>query len=252
MPPPGTPTFIPGTFIPFNPASVVAFLDINPSAPGYNSPSRGLEQAIYKPFTHLSHGTWLLNRPPTDVYCILIDAFRLRLDDEAVWEHRPGGHNPIPVRHEVTESKELAELEEKIHTTELVQRFQVFLRILTDFQPLLLPDWWDESHQNACEGMILGEADLWYDIRLPVTRADVVEYYHDFKFAMQLRIFAAQVHQTGPGERDWTQVLEEMVALEQDETPQGVCALLQRQEWPEDRDMFWQDYERIYGNRQMW
>ncbi|PHH81836.1 hypothetical protein CDD83_3463 [Cordyceps sp. RAO-2017] len=45
------------------------------------SPPKGLERGIANPFSHLEAGTWLHNRFEKDVYGLLIDAYRLRMED---------------------------------------------------------------------------------------------------------------------------------------------------------------------------
>src|SRR5438093_370604 len=53
-------------------------------------PTKGLEQANVKPFTRLDNGTWLHDRPEKDVYRLLIDAYRLRAEDDLVYEDKRG------------------------------------------------------------------------------------------------------------------------------------------------------------------
>ncbi len=50
------------------------------------SPTKGLELPIPMPFTRLDEGTWLHNRPETDVYKLLVDAYRLRVEDTHIFK----------------------------------------------------------------------------------------------------------------------------------------------------------------------
>ena len=53
----------------------------------YESPRvKNLEKHISKPFTRLDNNTWIHDRPEKDVFKLLIDAFRLRQEDNLVQE----------------------------------------------------------------------------------------------------------------------------------------------------------------------
>ncbi|WAO91862.1 Hypothetical protein NCS54_00934600 [Fusarium falciforme] len=45
------------------------------------SPPKGLDEPIPDLFTRLDNGTYLHNRPEKDVYRLLLDTYRLRVDD---------------------------------------------------------------------------------------------------------------------------------------------------------------------------
>ncbi|KAI1183095.1 hypothetical protein F5B17DRAFT_417556 [Nemania serpens] len=50
------------------------------------SPPKGLERPITKPFTRIDNNTYLHDRPEEDVYRVLIDAYRMRVEDEYKFE----------------------------------------------------------------------------------------------------------------------------------------------------------------------
>ena len=47
---------------------------------------KGLSLKVDKPFTYLQEKKWLYNRPETDTYKLLIDSFRMKLDDTYIIE----------------------------------------------------------------------------------------------------------------------------------------------------------------------
>lgn len=54
----------------------------NSSTGGGLSPPNGLDQPASRPFTPLDDGTWLHDRPEIDVYRLLIDAYRMRMEGD--------------------------------------------------------------------------------------------------------------------------------------------------------------------------
>ncbi|KAF7671047.1 hypothetical protein GT037_010828 [Alternaria burnsii] len=56
----------------------------------YSAPRmKSLEQHVPDPFTRLDHGKYLHDRPEKDVYRLLIDAFRMRSEDDMKLENKP-------------------------------------------------------------------------------------------------------------------------------------------------------------------
>jgi splicing suppressor protein 51 len=165
------------------------------------SPPEGLEQPITNPFTRLNEGTWLHDRPEEDVYRLLIDAYRLRVEDncnlEDQWDddclyafEGPGQPNGL-------------------------KGFRRFCR-LAGSQPGFLPPWWDEEAQIECEdfGMdtsVFRFQDLW----CPVEASEIMWHYGDERFPMQLRMLAETVYGRSPGGQDWTDIRTKMLAMEQ-------------------------------------
>ncbi|KAG0085906.1 hypothetical protein BGZ93_005972 [Podila epicladia] len=48
--------------------------------------AKGLSNTIDKPFTHLYNKTWLHNRSEKDMFRLLVDCFRLKLEDDYKFE----------------------------------------------------------------------------------------------------------------------------------------------------------------------
>lgn len=50
---------------------------------------KSVEQHVPDPFTRLDDGKYLHDRPEKDVYRLLIDAFRMRSEDDMKLENKP-------------------------------------------------------------------------------------------------------------------------------------------------------------------
>ncbi|KAG6030499.1 hypothetical protein E4U41_007819 [Claviceps citrina] len=160
-------------------ASASSSASASASASANLSPPKGLERGITNPFTRLDDGTWLHNRPERDVYGLLIDTYRLRMEDDyklggeahsdSMYAGRPDGR----------------------------AGFRRFLT-LAESRPGLLPPWWTPDKRRSCEA--LGAApDQWYSLGQVVEKGDITERYGDARFPMQLRMFGEAVYGTAPG-----------------------------------------------------
>ncbi|EFZ04328.1 hypothetical protein X797_011720 [Metarhizium robertsii] len=122
------------------------------------------------PVTRLHNGTRLHDRSERDVYGLLIDAYRLRVE---------GMYN----------------IEGEADTDSIyggdangLRGFQRFLERVA-LCPGLLPSWWNAAKKRDCEGLGMIPAQ-WYDLGSAVEMSDIIENYGDPKFPMQLRMFA--------------------------------------------------------------
>ncbi|KAI1753164.1 putative MYND domain protein [Xylaria castorea] len=165
-----------------------------PSAATVLSPPKGLEKLITKPFTRLDNNTYLHDRPEEDVYRVLIDAYRLRIEDEYKFE----GNAATDSIYGGAESS--------------LPGFQKFLRLAAS-RPGLLPSWWNGEKQNACE-MFGMDSSQWQDLRCAVEKSDVIEHYGDPRFPMQLRMLGETVIGRGFGGNDGTQMRKMMAMME--------------------------------------
>lgn len=153
-----------------------------PSASTALSPPKGLDQPIVKPFTRLDSGTWMHDRPEPDVYRLLIDAYRMRiedeftLDNEAVPDTLYGGAPNNFVG------------------------FQTFLSKIEEEHRPLLPAWWNAVKRVDClEFGRAGGPDGWYSLGSAVTKDDIAQHYGDPRFPGQLRMFTEAVYGSTPG-----------------------------------------------------
>lgn len=159
------------------------------------SPPKGLDQPISEPFTRLDNGTWLHDRPEKDVYRLLIDAYRLRVEDyyklegeadaDSLYGGAPNG----------------------------LKGFKNFLR-LAGSRRGLLPPWWNAEKQRECEDFGM-DSSQFQDLRCAVEKSDLIEHYGDPRFPMQLRMLYPAVYRRGPGGQDGTAMRKAMVAMEQ-------------------------------------
>ncbi|OAA64851.1 Zinc finger, MYND-type [Cordyceps fumosorosea ARSEF 2679] len=160
------------------------------------SPPKGLQQGIAQPFTRLDKGTWLHDRPRQDVFALLLDAYRLRIEDmynhegeaeaDSLYGGAPNG----------------------------LVGFRRFLGRVTAARPALLPPWWDETAKKECEDLGM-QAGGWHSLAAAVEKCDIVEHYGDGQFPMQLRMFAEAVYGSAPGGASGAAMKGMMMAMEQ-------------------------------------
>ncbi|KHN95384.1 Zinc finger, MYND-type [Metarhizium album ARSEF 1941] len=159
------------------------------------SPPKGVERGVAFPFSRLDNDTWLHDRPEKDVYGLLIDAYRLRVEDMCSFEGEVdadgiygGADNGLP-------------------------GFQRFLARVASC-PGLLPPWWNDAKKRDCEALGMEPAQ-WYDLGCAVEKSDIIENYGDPQFPMQLRMFAERVYGRAPGGTNGAPMRQMMVAMEQ-------------------------------------
>lgn len=157
------------------------------------SPPKGLDQPITLPFTRLDNGAWLHNRPEKDVYRLLIDAYRLRAEDNYNLEGKAddlyGG------------------------ASDGLKGFKRFLQ-LAGSRAGLLPSWWNAEKQRECEDFGM-DSSQFQNLRSAVGKSDIIEHYGDPRFPMQLRMFAEAIYGSGPGGQDGRAMRKMMASMEQ-------------------------------------
>lgn len=159
------------------------------------SPPRGLDKPIAKPFSRLDSGTWLHDRPEKDVYRLLIDAYRLRVDDSYKFDG------------EIDDDSLYG------GATNGLKGFRRFLR-LAGARSGILPPWWNAEKQRECEELGM-DASQFQNLYHAVEKSDIIEHYGDSLFPMQLRMFAEAIYGRGPGGQDGTMMRKMMAAGEQ-------------------------------------
>ncbi|GKU17837.1 unnamed protein product [Fusarium langsethiae] len=160
---------------------------------GSGSPPKGLDQPIPDPFTRLDKGTYLHNRPEKDVYRLLIDCYRLRVEDVYNLEGEV--------------------MEDSLYSGagDGLAGFEQFLDEMSTLKGLL-PSWWTPEKQTECEefGMNSSEQDL----KTATDKADIIERYGDPQFPMQLRMLGEAVYGTAPGGGDGTAMRKMLASME--------------------------------------
>lgn len=159
------------------------------------SPLKGLDQGIPQPFARLNKGTWLHGRSETDVYRVLIDAYRLHAADT----FRIDG---------LAEPGSLY-----AGTVNALPGLRRFLERAAETDGLL-PDWWDETKKKACERLGVTPAQ-WYDLKRRAEKRHIANYYEDDQFPAQLRLFAEAIYGTSPGNMCTSMARGMLVAKEQ-------------------------------------
>ncbi|PHH79240.1 hypothetical protein CDD80_5324 [Ophiocordyceps camponoti-rufipedis] len=159
------------------------------------SPPKGVERGVDRPFTRLDNGTWLHDRSERDVYRLLVDAYRLRVEDI----------------YNLDGEIEAGSLYDGAPTG--LPGFRRFLNHVERF-PHLLPAWWNAQKRGQCEALGMNPSQ-WHDLQCAVEKSDIIEHYGDARFPMQLRMFAESVFGRTPGGTDGTVMRQMMMAMEQ-------------------------------------
>ncbi|KAK4033097.1 putative MYND domain protein [Parachaetomium inaequale] len=176
---------------------------ILPGAQGGSNPSwyepatyeatQGLHAAPGQPFTRLDRGTYLHDRPRLDVFRLLLDCYRLRLDDDIKIYGIPV---PATLRH----------------------GFHRFLDLAAQ-RPNLLPPWWDDEAVVECLTIFdTGDndpaAEEWSTLAHRVSSAEVNTHYGNAYMDVQLRLLGEVVYQRAPGNQKGKEILDMMVEHE--------------------------------------
>ncbi|KAF3801008.1 hypothetical protein GCG54_00010286 [Colletotrichum gloeosporioides] len=169
----------------------------NPSRP---TPSRGLEAPIMNAFTNLEKRTFLHNHPEKDVYKILIDYYRLRMEDDA----------------------KIVGIMSQTPSTSLG---------LAMGKPDSDASWrrqGDQSMAGSCRfgGMMRSNdsARPWLLMRL--SKADVIQHCGDDHIPMQLRMIEEFVWGSAPGRQDGTQMRRMLASRETSTAGPGFVEVL--------------------------
>jgi splicing suppressor protein 51 len=153
--------------------------------------------AVAQPFHKLNSKTWMHDRPEADVYKLLVDAYRFRLEDDATMEGERakdsiyGGANDSRVG------------------------FSRFLR-KAEAKSGLLPSWWNKKKNAACmaSGLRAEPGNERGSLACVVKKSDIVEEYGDPLMPMQLRMFAEQVYGRGPGGQSGAMMIQMQMRAE--------------------------------------
>jgi splicing suppressor protein 51 len=157
-----------------------------------SSGSRGLSADVAKPFTKLHAKTWLHGRPEKDVYMLLMDSYRLRLEDEYLYEGDAA--------------------DDSIYggCADSCVGFEEYLS-LAGSRPGLLPSWWNAGKVAAC--MNLGHERQ--ALTTVMDKEGVIDEYVDPMMPMQMRMFAEQVYLRGIGGMNGEAMMAMQMQMEQ-------------------------------------
>lgn len=160
------------------------------------SPPKGVDRGIIKPFTHLDNHTWLHDRSEQDVYRLLIDSYRLNVEDRYIFDNQV---EPDSLRAGKTDG--------------LVGFRRYLDRVQAVRKGALLPSWWSADKRKACETLGM-DAAQWSSLRRATTKADIIDQYGDDKFPMQLRMFTEFVTGHSIGGTPGTAMRQAMMMME--------------------------------------
>ncbi|KAG0314173.1 hypothetical protein BGZ99_008304 [Dissophora globulifera] len=166
------------------------------TTPSSKPEDKPLSFRVKKPFTKLDKKTWLHGRPEQDVFRLLIDCYRLRMEDEYSFE----GNVAIDSLYGGAASG--------------VDGFKKFLR-LTETRKELLPQWWSTAKAQECvkfgSGPKPGERGL---LDYAVEKPDLIEEYGDSSMPMQLRMLGEQIYEKGIGGKSCAGMLKMQLLME--------------------------------------
>ncbi|KAK2029994.1 MYND finger [Colletotrichum zoysiae] len=165
-------------------------------SPSELTPGQGLDQPVHGAFTKLGQGTFLHDRPEVDVYRILIDTYRLRMEDTFNLDR-------------VATPKSLY----CNGVTDATEGFREFLARVGRMRSLL-PTWWNSEKQAECETLSQKDEHKWYSLKNKVSKADIIQHYRDDHFPMQLRMLGEAIYGIGPGGSDGTIMRQTLADME--------------------------------------
>ncbi|KAG0049549.1 hypothetical protein BGZ83_005588 [Gryganskiella cystojenkinii] len=176
-----------------------------PGGGSFNSSSgtpvvaKGLDTPLPKPFTHLYNKTYLHNRSEKDVFRLLIDCFRLKLEDDYKFE------GDVPV--------------DSLYSGDCADSripFKDFLK-QAEKRKGLLPSWWTSEKLEEC--IRFGLTDSWANLGSACEKADIVQHYGNAVLPMQLRMLSEQITGRGPMGQSGLDMLRMQMSQEGGETP---------------------------------
>lgn len=150
-----------------------------PSPIGQRHDTRRAVCYIPQPFHALSNGTWLHNRPKKDVFKLLVDTYRMRLEDEYVFQG------------EVDEDS----LYGGANAASALRHFKRFLNkaIKRDSkrERKLLPEWWTKDSLQEC--LEFARTDDFSNVGFAAEKHDMQDHYLQNDMPMQLRMFSEKL-----------------------------------------------------------
>ena len=120
----------------------------------------------------LNTSTWLHDRPEDEVFKLLIDSYRIRVEDDYVF------------RGDISDDSIYGQGNPVIG-------FRRYLK-QAESQSKVLPGWWNLEKRKAC--IAKGNAqDHWSSLHFAVEKSDIQEHYKNSSMPMQLRMLAEEI-----------------------------------------------------------
>ncbi|KAH8697267.1 hypothetical protein BGW36DRAFT_378342 [Talaromyces proteolyticus] len=149
---------------------------------GHQRACRPLSISLSKPIQTVEKKSCLAGLAEDDAMDQLIDAYRLRVEDEKTYRGT--------LRGRYAEGEDGA----------VVRDFQRFLDLAEARRELdrngeerVLPDWWDVQKREECESRAM-QSQAWSTLWRAVSKNDILEHYRDSAMPMKLRMLAEAVY----------------------------------------------------------
>ncbi|KAF9931057.1 hypothetical protein FBU30_010886 [Linnemannia zychae] len=153
---------------------------------GNNAVHKFLDVVIEKPFHKLNNKTWLHERSEMDVQKLLVDTYRLRMEDNYVFDGD-------------------ADVDSIYGGGDGAQGFKRFLELAERQNGLLPPGWNAEKKVAALQ---FGQAPPDYLLSTAVNKGSIIDRYGNTIMPMQMRMFGEQVYGTGVGGQSGAQMIQ--------------------------------------------
>lgn len=163
--------------------------------------NKTLDKAVNKPFHQLEFQTWLHDRTEKDVFKLLIDTYRLSIEDDFNFEHQRDRNTIYG------------------GASDSLKGFQAFISI-AEMRQTLLPSWWSEQKRKECEEFGMA-SDSWHNLRRKVSKSAIIQKYGDGRMPMQMRMFREQVTGRGAMGQDSTTMRRMQMAGELEGSEKG-------------------------------
>lgn len=140
------------------------------------------------PLKALNDGTWLHNRPKNDVFKLLVDTYRIKMEEQYVFEG------------DVEEGSIYA----GAGPESALRHFRNFLvRIINaERSKKLLPVWWSKDSFKEC--LQFARNDKFSNVGFPLKKNDIQEHYSQMDMPIQLSMFAEKIDESLDDDSDDT------------------------------------------------
>ncbi len=149
-----------------------------PRQPGNSVTPKGLYAPFDKPFKALNDKKYLHDRPEKAVFKLLVDCYRLRMDDDSKFSTSADKDSLYG------------------RAPDSIAGFQRFLRRAGTRDGLLPPSWSAEKAEQCVQA---GRNGGWSELSKKIAKANIIDHYGDGNMPMQLRYLGGQVLGSSPG-----------------------------------------------------
>ena len=116
--------------------------------------------------------TWLHGRPESEVFTLLIDSYRMRVEDEYCY------------RGDISDDSIYGQGDPTVGFRRFLQK--------AEKKSGVLPSWWTKEKRDACIAKG-NDQDHWSSLHFAVEKHDIQEHYKNNSMPMQLRMLAEEI-----------------------------------------------------------